>query len=234
MINVYLHGPSWFLGVDAALEALAAFIALLVTLASYRTYCATQERRHGYFTLSLGLLTLSFLSRSIADSLLRGIFITLSETTAALIFFAGYVIHIMLAFIAYIILVCITHKISDKRIAALLFMTLIPGLLLSGSYYRSFYGLSFIFLAFITFAYYQNHRQVKTRSSSLVFEAFGLLAAAQIQFLIQGFYILPGDWWNTLFVTAHVTQALGYLFLLFALLRTRLVTNETRKNRHRV
>lgn len=233
MFNVYLHGPEWFLGLDAALEGLAALIAFLVTLVSYRAFRATDERRTGYFTLSMGLLTLSFLSRSIADSLLRGIFIPLTETTAGLVFYLGYVAHIMLAFVAYIILVCITHKINDKRMAALLFITLIPSLLLSGSYYRSFYTLSFIFLAFIAVTYYQNWRQVKTRSSALVMESFILLTAAQAQFLIQGFNILPGDAWNALFVTAHVTQALGYLFLLSALIKTTLVsTNETRKNRH--
>lgn len=233
MLNVYLHGPQWFLGLDAALEGLAAIIAFLVTIVSYKAFRATSERRTGYFTLSMGLLTLSFLSRSITDTLLREIIVQLPEKLEALVFLGGYVAHIMLAFVAYIILVCITHKIHDKRIAALLFITLIPSLLLSGSYYRSFYTLSFIFLAFIAVTYYQNWRQVKSRSSALVMEAFFLLTAAQAQFLIQGFNVLPGDAWNALFVTAHVTQALGYLFLLSALIKTTLVsTNETRKNRH--
>jgi len=232
MLNVYLHGPTWFLGLDAGLEALAAVTAFLVTLVSFRSFRLTEERRLGYFTLSMGLLTLSFLFRSITDSLLRELVIQIPEKLEPFIFLGGYVAHIMLAFIAYIILVCITHKINDKRIAALLFITLIPSLLLSGSYYRTFYGLSFIFLAFITVAYYQNYRQVKTRSAALVMESFALLTAAQVQFLVQGFNFLPGDWWNTLFVTANVTQALGFLFLLFALLQLRGNSHETRKNRH--
>ncbi|MBI4146689.1 hypothetical protein HY489_05125 [Candidatus Woesearchaeota archaeon] len=219
MINVYLHGPHWFLGVDAALEALAGVIALLVAFASYKAWRLTGERKYGWFTVSISLLTVSFLSRALTDALLREVFIKLPERIAGLVFYAGYVTHIMLAFLGYIILIAITHKIHDRRIVALLFLTLVPSLLMSGSYYRTFYGLSLVFLAFITLAYYQNYKRVGNKASALVFEAFALLTAAQVQFLVQGFYILSTQAWNFLFVTAHVTQTLGFVFLLAALLR---------------
>jgi len=232
MINVYLHGPQWFLGVDAALEALAAVIALLVALVAHKAYRLTGEKKYFYFTGSIYLLTLSFLSRAVTDAVVRQIFFEIPDSIAGIVFYLGYVVHILLAFVAYIILIAITHKIYDKRVLALLFLTLIPSLLLSGSYYRTFYGLSLIFLAFITLAYYQNYRKVNNLASFTVFVAFALLTLAQLQFLLQGFYIWSANIWNTFYVTSHVTQALGYLSLFIALLKAKRSLHETRKNRH--
>ena len=213
MVNVYLHGPKWFFGVDASLFAFAALIAICVAFASFRLYKMTKERKYAFFTASFVLLTLSFLSRAIADMLLEEVVMSVPANMAGLVFFYGYVLHILLALTAYLLLIIITYKITDKRIIALLFLVLVPSMLLSGSYYLSFYGLSTIFLAFIAAAYYQNYKKVCSTASCLVFISFVLLALAQVQFLLEAVKI-------TFYVTAHITQAVGFLLILAALIKT--------------
>ncbi len=213
MVSVYLQGPKWFFGADASLEAFAAVIAFSVAFAALRVYRVTRERKYAYFTASMMLLTLSFLSRAIADTLLEELLFALPSNVTGLIFFIGYVAHILLALTAYLILVIVTHKITDKRIIALLFILTLPSLLISGSYFLSFYGLSAILLAFIAFSYYQNYSKVCKASACLVFISFAFLTLAQVLFLFEAVK-------EPLYVAAHVIQAAGYLVLLFALVKT--------------
>ena len=213
MVHVYLHGPEWFFGADASIEAFAALIAFFVAFAALRVYKMAKERKYAFFTASMILLTLSFLSRSIADILLEELVWEMPTTFGKVTFFIGYVAHILLALIAYVLLVIVTHKITDKRVIALLFTIMIPSMLLSGSYFVSFYGLSFILLAFITFSYFENCRKVRKTAARCVFIAFLLLTIAQALFLLEPLYSL-------LYVAAHVTQCAGYFALLFALIKS--------------
>ncbi|MCX6708865.1 MAG: hypothetical protein NTW67_04445 [Candidatus Woesearchaeota archaeon] len=212
MVSVHL-GPSWFFGADACLEALASVIAFFVALASFRVYRLTKERKYGYFTVSMVLLTLSFLSRAVTDALMEEILFKVPARLVGSIFYAGYVAHILLALVAYLLLFMITHKLADKRVIALLFLILIPSLLLSGSYYMSFYGISALLLGFIALAYWQNYRKVCKLAACLVFASFSLLTVAQLLFLLEAHLKL-------FYVAAELTQAAGYLLLLFALIKT--------------
>lgn len=214
MVSVHL-GPSWFFGMDASLEAFAALIALLVTFAAFRVYRITSAKKYAFFTASFGMLTLSFLSRAITDAILEELFMRVPQQLIGQIFFFGYVTHILLALAAYLIIFIITHKIKDNRIIAALFLMFVPSLLLSSSYYLSFYGLSAVFLAFIAYTYYRNSKTVKTRAAKLVFAAFLLITLAQGFFLVEA---VAANYW---YVVAQITQAAGYLTLLAALLSTR-------------
>ncbi len=227
MVNVHLHGPQWFLGTDASLEALAALTAFFVAFAAYRIYRMTKEKKYAWFMTSFVLLTLSFLSRALTDAILEELVFKIPSEVVEKIFYYGYVAHILLALIAYLILIIVTHKITDKRIIMLLLLTLVPSLLLSGSYYLSFYGLSTLFLAFVTLAYYQNYRKVRAITPCLVFVSFLLITLAQAQFLFDAVRQL-------FYVSAQITQAAGYLVLAIALLAIRLKSNEKVKTRHRV
>ncbi|VVB81488.1 Uncharacterised protein [uncultured archaeon] len=212
MVSVHL-GPAWFFGADACLEALASVIAFFVALASFRVYRLTKERKYGYFTVSMVLLTLSFISRAVTDALMEEIVFKVPAGLVGSIFYIGYVAHILLALGAYLLLFIITHKLADKRVIALLFLILIPSLLLSGSYYMSFYGISALLLGFIALSYWQNYRKVCKLAACLVFVSFSLLTVAQILFLVESHLEL-------FYVAAELAQAAGYLLLLFALIKT--------------
>src|SRR3990172_9903106 len=102
MVSVHLQGPQWFFGADASLEAFAAVIAFCVAFASLRVYRVTREQKYGYFTASMALLTLSFLARAITDTLLEELLFTVPSELSGMIFFIGYVTHIILALVAYL------------------------------------------------------------------------------------------------------------------------------------
>ena len=212
MLNIYLPRPSWFFGLDAGLEAFAGIIVLLIAFASYKLYRTTDERSYKYFLISFFLLGVSFLSRAVADAFLGKVFFTAPAKVIAWVFFLGYVGHIFLALAAYLLLVASTYKINDKRLLVMMFLIMVPALFLSGSYFLSFYVISAILLVFITWAYLQNFRKVKSATSCLVFIAFLLLTLAQPQFILDA---LSEVW----YVAAHATQGLAYLVLLVALLR---------------
>ena len=211
MLNIYLPRPDWFFGVDATLELCAGIIAILIALGSYKLYRVTHERSYKYFLASFILLGGSFFSRAIADAFL-GKFFHVSPHMIGLIFFCGYIGHIFLALAAYLLLIASTYKIEDKRLIVMMFLLLVPALALSGSYFLSFYVVSIILLIFLVWSYAQNCRKVRSVTSTCVFFAFGLLLLAQPQFILD---MLSNSW----YVTAHVTQAAGYLILLVALLR---------------
>jgi hypothetical protein len=214
MVSVLVHSPEWFFGVDSGLEAFSALIAFLVAVVAYKIFRATKEKKYGFFSASFVLLTLSFIARAVADTVLEEIFdVGMSQSFVPHVFAGGYITHILLALAAYLILVFVTHKITDKRVIILFFLTMIPTMLLSGSYFLTFYGLSLIFLTFITIAYFQNYRKVRNLASFFVFVGFLAMAVAQIWFLLEVFY-------KPLYVGAQITQALGYLLLLFALIKT--------------
>lgn len=228
MVTVHL-GPSWFFGIDATLEAIAALIAFFVAVAAYKVYHISGERKYGFFTASFVLITLSFLSRATADMLLENLLFEVPQALTSQIFLYGYLAHILLAVVAYVILIVITHKIEDKRVIALLILAPLLCLLLSASYYISFYGLSALFLVFVALAYFQNYKKVCSPASCMVFISFLLLALAQVQFLLD----LKN---STFYVSAQITQAIGYLILFAALLKIRFKpqSHEKIKTRHRV
>lgn len=214
MVSVHL-GPSWFFGVDAGLEALAALIAFSVTVAALRIYKISGDKKYFYFTTSFVLLTLSFLARAITDFLLEELIWHIPAHILTKVFFYGYVSHIFLALGAYVILFSITHKINNPRVIALIALLLIPAMLISGSYFISFYVISLLFLAFISAAYFKNYKKVCTTPSCTVFIAFILITLAQAFFLFETTTKL----W---YVAAQLAQAAGYLTLLASLLTIKL------------
>ncbi len=215
MVGVHVHvGPQWFFGMDASLEAAAAVIALLIAISAFKIFRVTKDKKYFYFMGSFILLLLSFLSRAFADVVVEGIIVKVPDGWGGLIFFLGYLSHIFLALAAYLILFAVTYKITDKRVLSLIFLLLIPGLLLSGSYFLSFYVSSALFLVYITYAYFKNCCKVKRWASRLVFVGFVFITLAQIFFLLDAVTKRQG------YVLAQISQGLGYLTLLAALLRT--------------
>lgn len=204
MVQVVLHGPEWFFGMDALLEGITAVIAILVCLVALRAFKVTREKKFLAFSACFGLLSLSFGVRALTDIVLEKVLLS------GEIFLIGYIAHIVLAISSYLALVIINQKIKPLSTRILLYVLTIPFILLSGSYFLSFYGASFILLAFIAFSYWKNCQKICSVPSYLVFMGFTFIALAQPQFLLEVF----AEEWH---VAAHVTQFIGYLLLLFAL-----------------
>lgn len=204
MTTLLLHGPDWFFGLDACLEGATALIALFIFAAAYRAYKISGSRNFLAFSAGFGLLAISFGLRAATDLLIR------DAAQSGIVFFVGYVGHIFLALCAYLLLIILAYKIERASICFLLFLLTLPSVLISGSYFLSFYGLSTILLMYIAYYYWHNCKRTCTVPSYFVWIAFVLITLAQPQFLLEVFS-------NLWYVSAHVTQFTGYLLLLFAL-----------------
>ena len=218
MVTAIFNGPTWFFGVDSVFEALSSIVSLSVFIASMKMYFLTKEKKYRYFSLAFALLTLSFLIRMVTDLVVHTKFsqsfenIMQNLVSTSKIFIIGYICHIVLTLVAYIILLSFVFQIRNKKSFTLFLSLLLVLILFSGSYYLSFYFSSLIMLIFITHYYLKNYVQAATTPKLLVFISFGLLALAQLQFLLQLFHGL-------FYVTAFITQLLGYFTLLLTIIR---------------
>ncbi len=226
MVAIQINSPSWFFGVDCFLELGAALVTFLVFLAALRVYRFTKEKKYLFLGGSFLLLALSFTARAITDLIIEELIpakveflITKAPVLSGffpgggnLLVYAGFVSHIMLALGAYIILVILSNKIKSKALMLLLFATILPQVLISGSYFLSFYYLSTVMLCFISYAFLRNCFKQKGVTSLLVSISFILIAFAQIQFLLTML--------SPIFqVSAHITQFIGFIILLIALIK---------------
>ena len=226
MVLIQISSPSWFFGVDCFLELGAALVTFLVFLVGLKVYKFTKQKKYFFLAGSFFLLAGSFIARALTDLVIEGLIPARVEyivTKAPVLsgffpgagnflVYAGFVAHIMLALAAYLILVILSNKIESRALMLFLFATILPQVLISGSYFLSFYYLSTVILCFISFAFLRNCFRQKRITSLLVSIAFVLLAFSQIQFLLAML--------NTMFhVSAHITQFIGFILLLIALIK---------------
>jgi len=229
MVHVQISSPKWFFGLDGSFELIAAVITLIVAIAAWKIWRMTKERRHGWFSLAFIFLSAGMAARGIADLVIEKVVTcapALREalpaapgmTRTAFVFIAGYLSNILFTLVAFIILVCLAFRIRDKAIALLLFLLVIPTLMISASYFLSYYWLSMILLAFIAFGHYRHCRE--TKKGKTVTMAFIFLGLAQVQFMLSAVNALTPFVKDIVYVTAHSTQILGFLMILLAFIKT--------------
>lgn len=229
MVQVQIVSPRWFFGLDGTFELIAAAIAFVVALTAIKIWRMTKERTHGWFSVAFLLMSAGMAIRGIADLVIEKV-ITCAPaireslpaapgmSRTAFVFVTGYLGNIIFTLAAYVILVCLAFKIRDKALALLLLLLTIPTMMISASYFLSYYWLSMILLAFVTLGYYRHCRE--TKKGRLVTGAFMLLALAQVQFVLSALNALSPIVKDIVYVSAHSTQILGFLMILLAYLRT--------------
>lgn len=234
-MNVQVNSPSWFFGVDASFEIIAAIIAFLVAFVAWKVYRITDERKQRTFSLSFLFLSIAMIIRACTDIIVENLIkwspkLVQTLPTApvegmsrtAFIFITGYITHILLTISALLLLATVCYKIKDRAFIIMLFLLTLPAILISGSYFLSFYGLTFVLLLFITYSYYRNCIKLKRKKLCLlVTSGFGLITLAQPQFVLTAARILPESVRELMYVGGHATQIIGYLILLIALIKTR-------------
>lgn len=230
-MHVQINSPTWFFGIDALFEIATAIIAILVAITALKLYRYTKTGEFKLFSISFGMMSLGFLARAAADIIVERLIHFSPNVVKAMpalpgisrtaaVFIAGYMTHIILVLSAYLLLIILTYKITKRRLMMLLFFLTVPSLLLSGSYFLSFYGLSTILLAFIVFGHYSKCKEVK--KGKLVTIAFSLLAIAQPLFVFTALNVLVKSTKEMLYVGAHTLQILGFICILIALFKIRM------------
>jgi len=204
-----LNGPYWFRGIDAFLGILYIIVTLLIAALSYKAYKLTDEKKYSYFSIAFGLMAVAFLVYSLTTVLLTTHVSTTLNNILTQFDFA-FLLHMILIFAAYTLLLVVTLKIEQKKVIILLFTLMLLFSAFSYQYYIKFHIVSFLLLFFLGHQFYTNYLEKKNKNAKLVFTAFYLLACAQVFFLAmiyQPFF----------YVVANMMQLLGFLVLFYML-----------------
>ncbi len=223
MVTGIVTGPGWFFGIDSMLEAVSMLICLSVFAFSYKVYKLTKEKRHLYFSLAFGLLTLAFLVRSATNLIIH--FRTVSDLgmrslpdivvakgilSVGKIFLYGYGLHIAFTLTALALLAILCLKVEDKKPFFLMLLLMFVLVYFSSSYFTTFYVLSLILLFFISYQYCYNWRLKRTATTLITFFAFSVLALSSLSFLLQKFF-------GGFYAVAYILQFGGFLAISVAL-----------------
>ncbi len=206
-----LNGPYWFRGLDALFGLVYILVTLLIAAMSYKAYKLTEEKKYSYFSAAFGLMSLGFLVYSLTNlALTTHISDQLNQMLSTFDF--AFLIHMILIFAAYTLLLVITLKIQQKKVIILLFSLMLLFTAFSYQYYLKFHIISFLLLFFLGHQFYTNYLEKQNRNAKLVFISFYLLTCAQVFFLVMIY--------NPIFyVVADILQLFGFGVLFYMFMR---------------
>ena len=216
-MGVLVYSPSWFFGLDVALQSVSIIVALLISFMAYRIYKIMKESNFFYFSLAFFLISLSYVVKSFSDLFLYAnlskdmapwIDIVLYRlSTLEFISIFGNLAHRFLILLGFLILLIIFLEIKDKRIIFLFtyFIFIISAFsawsfLLFQTTLTVFAGTVCIYYIF----HYLEHRRMILLYSLL---GFSFVFLAQFSFMFTFFFE------RQMFVIGHVLQAVGFLLL---------------------
>ena len=219
----YVFGPSWFYGIDYIFDLVSVIVGFLISYFSYKTYRYTSQKKYLYFAASFFVVALAFISKILAtipiySKQLRVETIGLITVTSNIINKVTWVnafgisIARFLMLFAFLILVLVALKISDKKIIALLIYFLVISTTLVSASYIVFHITLLLLLAILSLNYRRNYLKVKSLNAKLVAYSFFALTLSQVFFILEGLL-------KQLYVIGESIQLIGYLVLLFAIVK---------------
>ena len=216
----YVFGPQWFYGFDSIIELIAVIVSILLVYYSYKCFKLTKENKYMHFSIAFLSLTAAFTAKIIGTlaiykptitrtSIGSSIHQTFTGLTPYYINALAFVAYIFFTLMGFMILFLIISKLrwKNQRVIALLIYFVFLATWISIVHYQLFYVTSFVLLLLITYAYYQNYREIKSENARFVVTAFGILLVSQAFFI---FVIYS----RIIYVLAELIQLLGFIYLL--------------------
>ncbi|MAG50386.1 hypothetical protein CL621_01950 [archaeon] len=212
---IALRGPTWVYILDAVVQFIVAFIAIIVCYYGYKAYKVSKDKRRLYFSSAFGLIGLNLLLFAI---IIPALFIYYNFFPGVDVGKFSYIsgilnlIYIFATLMAYTLFVFIYAKIKRKGTKILLTL-LVLGLAIH-SFIKvsslSFNLVAILLLSFILIYVVRNCLKKRTINSWLVLFTFGLILSSHLLFITALQY-------NNFYFFAHLTQLIGYsiLFILF-------------------
>lgn len=220
MAVTLVYSPLWFHGIDIILEVFSILAAILITIVGYKAFKLTRESKYFYFSLAFLLITLSFIARAITTGVVLGQVSggAVAGATPALntienIFSMGRFVYFLLVLFAYLILLALSMRITNKRLIFLLSIFMI--LFAASAFGVSalvFYLVSLALLSFIAWQYRDNYLARRSSATLLTFIAFALMVFEFIAFI-------AADWYRPLVVGAYLLRLIAYVILLSMIVR---------------
>src|SRR3989344_9526228 len=118
--NIITDIPRSFWITDAVVEFFANISALLLTFISFKAYKFTSEKKYGFFSIAFGLISISFIARSLVHLLL---YLNMEEySLMKFASFYGITAYIVLLLTAYLLLLVLYIEFQNKKIILLLYL----------------------------------------------------------------------------------------------------------------
>ncbi len=197
--------PRSFWITDAFLEFFANISALLLTFISFKAYKFTSERKYGFFSLAFGLISISFIARSLIHLL---IYLDLkNKTIFSLVSFYGINTYIILLLTAYLLLLILSLDFKNKKIILLIYLLSFFTVFTSTRPINTFNIVAVIILGFITLHFYEIYLIKSRKSSLVVFCAFFLITISHLSFVLSDSLLF--------FLVSHLLQTIAFIVLFF-------------------
>ena len=219
-LSQYVFSPKWFYGFDSVIELIAVIVSLLLIYYSYKCFKLTKENKYLYFSTAFLSLTFSFIAKIIGTLAIyrptirrtmlgRSIHKTFEGLTTSQINSIAITVHIFLMLLGFMILFLIISRLTwkNQRVVVLLVYFVFLATWISFIHIQMLYLTSFVLLLLITYSYYLNYGEIKSRKAGFVVVAFGMLLVSQAFFV---FAVYSG----TIYVLAELLQLLGFVYLL--------------------
>jgi hypothetical protein len=217
--------PTWFFGIDVALEFLFAIILLAVALFGFKIYKSTCQRYVKYFSIAFLFIGISYVIQSIFNYLVvsklnETVCYVIKVNSIALFNLYGMYAHMFFMTIGLVILVYMTFKIEDKRPLWLLMIISLLAIFFSYNTLYIFFLLSSVYLIFLVWHFLDNYLRNKTKNSLIIVVAFLFLFFGSIHFTFSMNHSL-------FYVVGHILELFAYLLILVNLLTIK--KNEKKK-----
>lgn len=214
-----VFSPNWFYGIDIFFEVFSVIAALLVSYYSYKVYKFTRKRNYKWFSVSLLLIALGFLSKMFTNMVVyypRFMEVTLGSFVITytimrqsdILFILGHLAHRYLMLVGFFGVYWLVSKSKEKNKIPLILFLLLATTVMSAYSYPVFSMTMVIMLSHIVYYYGVNYRKNRNSKTLLVLCSFSLLLLSQIVFI---FLFLDLG----VYVVSEVMQLAGYLALLY-------------------
>jgi len=212
-----IFSPPWFFSIDIIFQFLSLLIVLFIGLYSFKIYKLTKKVNYKYLFLAFISLTIAFLFKSFINlslyyHLLTRFGLVKENVVLYIVQVFALLFYVLFTLSGYLILVALTHKITNLKLISLLLLLMIFGVVVGQNSQNFFHFLSVILLLFYIAPYFfNNYKTNLSLKSFLVFACFLLLAISHLMFLFE---VIS----KQLYVLGASLMIISYLLLLVNLI----------------
>lgn len=213
-----IFSPYWFYGIDTFFDIFCLLTTLLISFYSYRVYKFSKKINYKWFSLSLLLISLGFVSKIFTN--LTIYFPVLMNVTfgsftitysimrhSDILSILGHLAHRFLMLTGFFGIYWLISKSKEKNKIPLILFLLFATTILSAYAYPAFSMTMIILLSHIVYYYTINYKKNRNRKTALILWGFILLLLSQILFI---FLFLD----LSVYVASEIVQSIGYILLL--------------------
>jgi hypothetical protein len=217
---VLILSPHWFFGIDTFFDVFSVLTTLLISFYSYRMYKFSRKINYKWFSVSLLLISLGFISKILTSILMQfppllsitfGSFVVIYRiaTQSNILFILGQLSYRFLVLVGFFGVYWLISKSKEKNKIPLILFLLFATTILSGYAYPAFSMAMVILLSHIVYYYSVNYKKNKNIKTALILCSFALLLLSQILFIFLFLDI-------RVYVASEIVQLAGYLLLLYS------------------